>query len=99
MSERLERMLTRSKSCYLKAKDGVNISTNSIYHTTPIIKKDIKPQGEFDIFLLESLGQDLFNQYAYNEIDKDLSDKINILKFKFYDIGRKYNPQRVKFIS
>ena len=99
MSKILENMLARSQSCNLKVNDGVFVRVNPTYHTEPFTKKDIEPNGKFEKFLLDNLGQHLFNQYASGKIDDELKKEINYLKKKYYPSDSSYRNGRVKFIS
>ena len=92
-------MLVRSESCDLKVNDGVFVRVNSTYYTESFKKKEREPNGKFERFLLKSLGQHLFNQYASDEIDYELKKEISYLKKKYYLYNSSYRNGRVKFIS
>jgi hypothetical protein len=98
MNKILENMLARSKSCNLKVNDGVFVRVNPTYHTELFTKKDTEPSGKFEKFLLDNLGQYLFNQYAFGKIDDELEKEIYYLKNKYYP-SSSYRNGRAKFIS
>ncbi|MEK6914289.1 MAG: hypothetical protein AABW83_01430 [Nanoarchaeota archaeon] len=98
MSDRLERMLAKSRNFDIASKDGVFVNVSLIKYKE-IRKDNKKPRNEFEEYIFKSLGQNIFNNYYNNDIDDELRDKINVLRSKFYDIGRTYIPQRARFIS